>query len=255
MISRQNFPKDTVNFVADPFLIQEKGRWHMYFEILPMGSRRGIIAHATSQDGFAWGTPQTVLEEDFHLSYPYVFRWKDDFYMIPETYETDSIRLYKANPFPHQWVFVKELLHGTFVDSSIFEFRGKWYLFTCPKPKTHDTLELYMADSPLGPWLPHSHSPVHRENASVSRPGGRVLVWGDRIIRFAQDCEPFYGAQVRAFEVTALSPTTYSERELPQSPFLSASHLHNWNHKSMHHIDLQQLSNGRWLAAVDGRRN
>jgi hypothetical protein len=77
------------------------------------------------------------------------------------------------------------------------------------------------------------------------------MVLGDRIIRYAQDDAPFYGRQVRAFEITTLTTTQYAEREVPESPVLQPSGG-GWNAKGMHHIDPHRLDDTHWLASVDG---
>ena len=51
-----------------------------------------------------------ALIEEFHLSYPYLFEFKDDLYMCPETGEKGEIRLYKCIDFPLKWVFHKTTL-------------------------------------------------------------------------------------------------------------------------------------------------
>ena len=72
-------------FVADPFMLRTDDRWYMFFEVLHRETQRGVIALATSDDGFNWKYEQVVLEEPFHLSYPYVFDWQGERYMVPET--------------------------------------------------------------------------------------------------------------------------------------------------------------------------
>ena len=71
-------------------------------------------------------------------------------------------------------------------------------------------------------------------------------------VRFAQDCFPFYGTRVRAFEVTVLTHSKYEERELNFSPILCAGNQ-AWRREGMHHID-PHFVDGRWLACVDGWR-
>ena len=46
------------------------------------------------------------------MSYPQVFKWGDEFYMVPETVAAYEVRLYKALEFPFKWVFVKTLMKG-----------------------------------------------------------------------------------------------------------------------------------------------
>ena len=85
----------------------------------------------TSQDALKWRYQQIVLAEPFHLSYPYVFEWMNDYYLVPESYQAGAIRLYRAAQFPFQWTFLGEILTGPyFADTSIFQHQGLWWLFT-----------------------------------------------------------------------------------------------------------------------------
>src|SRR5262245_46202668 len=83
-------------FVADPFMLHADGRWYMFFEVLDRETQLGVIALATSDDTVNWNYEQVVLAEPFHLSYPYVFEWQGERYMIPETLGASAVCLYKA---------------------------------------------------------------------------------------------------------------------------------------------------------------
>jgi hypothetical protein len=89
------------------------------------------------------------------------------------------------------------------------------------------------------------------DNPRNARPAGRVVPYGENLIRFTQDCVVRYGNQVRAFEILELTPDTYVEKEHEHSPILTASG-HSWNELGMHHIDPHQLGEGEWIACVDG---
>ena len=240
-------------FVADPFMIRRNDTWHMYFEVLPKGSDRGVIGLAASRDGFDWDYQGVVLEEPFHLSYPCVFDWKGAVYMAAETLDANAVRLYEVNPFPHGFQPVCDLVQGAWADPTVFFHQGSWWMFACSTPFEHRTLHLFFADELRGPWLPHPRNPIVADNRSTARPAGKVVFHGGAPIRFAQDCLPRYGTQVRAFEITALSRQVYSEREFPDSPVLKPE-ARGWNSVGMHHVDAHQLDDGRWLACVDGDR-
>ncbi len=238
-------------FVADPFMLRVQQTWSMFFEVLHTQWQRGVIGLATSHDGQHWRYERVVLQEAFHLSYPYVFAWQGAYYMVPETLEAEAIRVYRASNFPTTWVCAGEVLAGQYADPSLFRADGKWWMLVCSTPFEHDTLCLYYADTLLGPWQAHPQNPLIQADAHRARPGGRVTVLGDRIIRYAQDDAPFYGKQVRAFEITTLTTTHYAEREVPESPVLQPSGV-GWNAKGMHHIDPHRLDDTHWLASVDG---
>ncbi|MBG1245576.1 glycoside hydrolase family 32 protein [Nostoc sp. NZL] len=238
------------HFVADPFMICENGTWYMFFEVLNALTLKGEIGLATSDDGFNWNYQAIILDEPFHLSYPYVFKVDDEYYMIPESYEANAIRLYKAVDFPRKWHFVKTLLDGSdYVDNSIFNFHDKWWIFTT-SPKGN-VLDLYYADDLMGNWIKHPQSPLINGNFNISRPGGRVVVSDEKIFRYTQDVDGFYGNQVRAFEITNLTTTNYEEKQIVDNPIIKASG-YGWNKTGMHTIDPHQLDDGKWIACVDG---
>lgn len=238
-------------FVADPFMLKADGLWYMFFEVMNSESEKGEIGLAISSNGLSWKYQQIVLNESFHLSYPYVFDWQGEHYMIPETLEPGAVCLYKADPFPSEWSLVTTLIERECADPSIFYFRDRWWLFACTTPYKHDTLRLYFSDDLSGPWVEHPRSPIVEGNRRIARPGGRVLVFDDRVVRFAQDCYPMYGSRVRAFEISSLTPADYVEKEVLESPILKGSG-NGWNRTGMHTVDLHSTHEGRWIACVDG---
>jgi len=251
VLTQSNVSDVPVSFVADPFMIRADDAWYMFFEAKNALTRKGEIGMAMSQNGFDWSYCQIVLAEPFHLSYPYVFEYAGDYYMIPETLQANHIRLYRAASFPFEWIHCADLIDGTFADSSVFRFDDRWWMFACSSPFAHDVLRLFFADSLPGPWSEHPHSPLIRDNPRIARPAGRVVVFNDRVIRYAQDCYPRYGTQVRAFEISELTTTSYQERESEGSPVLRPGS--DWNGQGMHHIDPQLNPDGKWIACVDGR--
>lgn len=239
-------------FVADPFMLRVQDSWYLFFEVMNWRANKGEIGLATSGDGLNWTYRHIVLAEPFHLSYPYVFEWAGEYFMIPESYQAGAIRLYKARRFPREWALVGTLLEGPFLaDASVFRHGGHWWLFAETKPDQHGTLRLYHADALGGPWVEHPESPVIKEKPNSARPAGRILLLDDKPVRFAQNCEPNYGTAVRAFEILELTPASYREREFDRSPVLRPSG-HGWNAAGMHHLDPHRLDDGSWIACVDG---
>jgi hypothetical protein len=146
-------------FVADPFLVKDDKTWNLFFEVYNNDTQQGDLAVATSTNTWTWKYEKVILDEPFHLSYPYVFKSEGEYYLIPESYEDNSIRLYKADDFPTKWSYVKTLVEGRdYVDNSIVFYNGKWWLFS--SVTSNDTLYLHYADSLSGPWQEHPQSPV-----------------------------------------------------------------------------------------------
>lgn len=238
-------------FVADPFLVQEEETWHLFFEVYNLDTAQGDLAVATSGNGRSWEYQQIIIDEEFHLSYPYVFPWQGDYYLIPESFEANGIRLYKATEFPTQWEFVTTLVDGReLVDPSIAYYNDQWWLFAAGLD--NDDLFLFFADDLLGPWQEHPMSPVVLDDVHKARPSGRMIVQDGRLYRYTMDVAPPTGThQVWAYEITDISPTTYAEVRVGDTPILQPDGR-GWNGQAMHQIDPVRTGPNSWKASVDG---
>ena len=253
VLTRRDVKDVQALFIADPFMIRVGETWFMFFEMWNVKNGKGEIGLASSGDGRKWTYQQRVLAEPFHLSYPYVFQWEDEYYMIPESHQANDIRLYKAADFPVSWTLVGMIISGhRFADASIFRHDEKWWLLTETNPEMkHDTLRLYSSPALGGPWQEHPQSPVISGNPHIARPAGRVLKVDGKIIRFAQDCFPVYGIRVRAFAIEELTEHSYRERQIGEQAVLQPSGK-GWNQGGMHHLDAHIRDDGSWIACVDG---
>jgi hypothetical protein len=238
-------------FVADPFLAREGGRWFLFFEVKPLREKDGVIGLAESADGLHWGYRSIVLREPFHLSYPHVFSWRGDHYMTPETLGANRVRLYRAAEFPSRWEPVGDLIPGRHADPTLVRAGDTWWLFTCSLPYQHSELRLYYADELTGPWKEHPRSPIVADDARSARPAGRVVSCRGALLRFSQDCVPYYGHKVRAFRITRLTRDDYREEVALPDPFIAPGR-EAWCCRGMHHVDAQRWSDDEWIAVVDG---
>jgi len=249
VMSAEKITDAVIDFVADPFLLRHDGTWFMFFEALRSGTYEGDIALARSADGMKWEYVGIVLDEPFHLSYPNVFSWHDEFYMIPESNRAGAIRLYKAEPFPSRWSFQHALVTGRYVDPTIFRHDGHWWMFATEISSA--TLHLFHSDELEGPWVEHVRSPVIRNDANTARCAGRIFEHEGKLLRFAQDCDPVYGGGIQVFEIAELSAECYREKRVNDN--LLPCSGSGWNADGMHHITFVERDNA-WLACVDGWR-
>ena len=224
-------------FWADPFPWHHDGRWFVFFEEYRFRARRGVlrVLEVDPVRGRV-GEPQTVLEEPFHLSYPFIFSWQDELFLLPETSAAGEVRLYRCVEFPHRWRHEAVLLRGVrAVDPTLHEEAGRWWLFAgvaaAGARHAHDELHLFSADTPLGPFAPHRGNPVVSD-ARSARPAGRLFRWRDELLRPAQDCSGRYGSAVAIQRVARLDDLHYAEEpvsriEATWAPGLLATHT--WN--------------------------
>lgn len=236
-------------YVADPFMIRHAEKWYAFFEVKRSDTNQGDIGLASSGDGARWSYVQIVLDEPFHLAYPHVFKYGGDFYMIPDGSNSNSVRLYVATEFPHDWTFVGALLTGfEAVDPTPFYANDRWWLFLADRQ--NDTLRLFLSSNLLDGWHEHPSSPLIDSDANIARPAGRVAKVNGEHYRLTQDCNPGYGNKVRAFRITRLDRFLYEEE---RSGIVLDGGGSDWRRKGMHHLDAHAVEGGV-MAIVDGKQ-
>jgi hypothetical protein len=237
-----------VDIVAHPFMIVTDSLYYMFFTAKDGKTDKGGIGLAESRNGLEWKYKHIVIHEPFVLSYPFVFRWQNDYYMIPEAHTETSVRLYKATQFPDKWQYEGDLLTGDhFISTTVIRYKEMWWMFTMRSG--NETLRLFYAQDLKGPWTEHPESPIVEKDLNIARPGGRPFIIDGILYRLGQDCYPTYGNQVHAFQITDISTKTYSEKMI-ETPLVKAS-SQGWNAEAMHHIDAYQIATNKWIAVVD----
>jgi hypothetical protein len=208
-------------FYADPFLIERNGNDYLFFEDYSFSSRKGIISFCKLDDQGNCGEPTVVLERNYHLSYPFLFTWREQVYMIPETRDNRSIELYRAQEFPNSWVLEKVLMSDVFAtDTTLLYHEQKWWLFTAgmrEHSSPNSSLWLFFADSPLGPWTPHPKNPIVSD-PTCARPAGALFFANGDLVRPGQDCSTDYGHAIHLHRVSVLSETEYAETLIERIP-------------------------------------
>ena len=234
--------------IADPFVVRHEAGIFLFFEVIIRGTPRGRIGVSVyDQSRDVWRYEGIVLDEPFHVSYPYVFRHESEFYMIPETRAACSVRLYRATEFPRKWKLESVLIDKRkLVDPSIVFRNGRFYLFASYKRR----LNLFVSEALTGPWSPHPRSPVRRWNCA--RCAGRIIEHEGALYRLGQEQARGYGAGVHGFRILELNETDYREEPLAGNPLLVPGG-DGWNCAAVHHLDVLNLGGGQYLAVFDGQ--
>ena len=201
-------------FWADPFPIEKDGKFFIFFEEFLYESMKAHISVMEMDLNGSHKAPVKILERDYHLSYPFMFEWQNDLFMIPETKGNRAIELYHCVEFPHKWEFVKALVEEVqAVDTTLFEKDGLWWLFCNIGGKdfaSNDELNLFYSETPLGPWTPHRKNPV-KSDVRSSRPAGRLFYRNGDLFRPAQDCSKRMGGAMCLNRVTSLTTKDFKE--------------------------------------------
>jgi hypothetical protein len=201
---------------ADPFAITEGNRHFIFFEELRYSVGRGCIAAVEiDETGAALGAPRPVLERPYHLSYPFLFRWRGGLYMLPETAENGTVELYRCEELPSRWRLERVLLTNLRAyDATLWQQGERWWMFVAigsHGTDGNDELHLYSSSvTPLGPWIPHRENPVIVDTRRA-RPAGPLFVHDGALYRPSQDCSVMYGHAISINRVDALNEREYRE--------------------------------------------
>jgi len=214
-------PKD--RFWADPFAIKSGENYYVFIEEYPYQTAKGHISVIELDRKGVVSGPRKVLERDYHLSYPFVFMWNGEYYMVPESAANKTVELYRAKTFPFVWELEKVLMTEVRAkDATLAEIDGTWWMFvSISEQSIPDELYLFSALSPLGPWTPHKRNPV-KSDVRGSRPAGALFEWNGEVYRPAQDSSGRYGYAISINRVTQLDHEGFREEQV-------SSILPNWS--------------------------
>ena len=185
-------PNGATYWLADPMIFEHEGVCFIFAELYSYFDLKGRIAVAQLRDNGTVSRWKTVISEPFHMSYPFVFEASGKIYMIPETNEDNSLRLYEAVSFPHRWKLVKKIIDGVkWVDTTIFKTTAGFSGFT----RAHEDNDIDYAielDADLN--LISAQALHHEDDDKSYRCGGRCISIDGKTIRVCQDERNGYGA-------------------------------------------------------------
>ena len=208
-------PKD--RFWADPFIVARDNKYYVFIEEFPYATQKGHISLIVMNKDGSFEPPVRVLEAPYHLSYPFVFEFESNLYLIPESSANRTVELYKCTAFPLKWEFQRNLMNNCeVVDTTLFQWQGRWWMFLnqiqTEGASSWDELFLHYSDSPFSDnWTPHQRNPVVSD-ARSARPAGRLFVRDGRLYRPSQNCSGRYGYGFNICEITKLTETEYEEK-------------------------------------------
>ncbi len=207
-------PKNS--FLADPFVIKYNNKTVIFVEDYSFKNRKGKIS-AYEINSKSYKKLGTVIEEEFHLSYPFLIEDKEDLFMLPETHQTKDIRIYRCTEFPLKWKLHKILISDIgAVDTNIFKFNNKYWLFTnLDTSNSNDyssELHIFYADNiESSEWKPHALNPVIFDSKKA-RNGGMIYSEKKHAYRvFQKQGFDNYGESIGISRIKTLTENEYEE--------------------------------------------
>ena len=199
---------------ADPLLCHRGGKRWLFAEAMDLSTGKGRLEVCELHDDGSIDGWRVALEEDFHLSFPMVFDWNGEVWMIPETGHDHSLRLYRYRVFPTKWELVQRFATDEeLCDAILVDRRAESLTILCSETKpdnqlyvryrrytlchaVQETAALPLAEAdtlpaaaPAGPFelLPdETYNLQHRDFDFVSRNAGPLFVLGEQVIHPTQ---------------------------------------------------------------------
>tara|TARA_B110000003_G_scaffold65415_1_gene66164 strand:+ start:474 stop:2126 length:1653 start_codon:yes stop_codon:yes gene_type:complete len=227
-------------FNADPFVIEKDNKSYCFVECFDYSEKKAKInVYELSEKEYTF--IGTALEESFHLSFPYIFEFNNDIYMIPESSKNRDIRLYKCNNFPLEWNLEEVLINDIdAADTMILRKDNKWWMMTNEDPlklNNHNyQMNIYYSDNLLnGKWISHKNNPIIMDSNKARNAG--LVFDEDSIFRVSQAFGFYkkYGENFSLNKIEFLDTNNYSEKTFSthtkffNKSILGSHHLHSNN--------------------------
>lgn len=189
---------------ADPLLFFDNGKTWLFVEAFNRTAKKGEIGYFEIIDGKALNF-KLVIDTPTHMSYPFVFKFQNEYYMIPETGAAHHIALYKAKVFPSEWVFDKILIDNVvYRDSTVIPGEnGHYKVLSYMQEGTNrfnmkNTFTVFELDMNLKTL---SKVSSFNDSKQCNRPAGPCFEYKGKHYRVAQKCNRAYGEAIYVYEI------------------------------------------------------
>ena len=207
-------PKNS--FLADPFVTKYNDKTVLFVENFNFSSNKGVIsAYQINPEGYK--EIGVVIEEKFHLSYPFLIQNENNLFMIPESSQAKDIRIYKCMEFPLKWKLHKILINNiSAADTNIIKYNNKYWMFTnidSSNINDHSSeLHIFYSDDLITTnWKPHVDNPVIFDSKQA-RNGGMIFSKDNELFRVFQKQDfDAYGSSLGIAKIKILTQNQYEE--------------------------------------------
>lgn len=232
-------------FRADPFGLELKGKKYIFFEKYDRVKRKGKISLLEIGQNLEIISEKDVLEENHHLSYPYIFAHENKNYALIESHRVNKLELYEVTENLSLKKIKTIFENLDVVDPSIIFHNNKFWLFFSRAAEGDAKLYLAYADSLFGDWKMHPKNPI-KDEISSSRSAGEIFMYEGNLYRPAQNCSRSYGASIKINRIDKLTEEEFIESENIE---ITPNQLGQYP-KGLHNI----ASLGKSFVIIDGKK-
>lgn len=205
-------------WIADPFLFEKNGKVYLFYELFDLIKQKGYIAYSILKENYTATSPEIIIKDVCHLSFPNIFEYNGKIYVMPESGQIDSVKLFVAKKFPDVWVEDKTLVKNTYSCDSIFlNFANENYLLCSEHyryPSEEKLISCYVKNKLYKIVDDHvCEGEIVAKGDYGIRNAGKTFSFNNKVIRPGQNCaNRKYGFGLCFFEINNVSP--YSEKEI-----------------------------------------
>lgn len=212
---------DKKSYYADPFIYDYNNTTYVFYEKFIYDKNLGEIYCSKLINDNLIQEKKIFLDNYKHYSYPYIFNFNGEIFMIPETSSQNELQIWKCINFPYKWeLYHKVLIGKKIIDSSIlFDENKKIWLFTnIDEGYCEDHVSClyiyYLGECLKNEPISHIQNPV-KIDCSSSRGAGQIYVENKKLIRPSQiNIKGIYGYGLNINYIETLNLNEFSEKTL-----------------------------------------
>lgn len=266
LLSSRVIPNQPNSYFADPFLLVWNKKIYIFAEEFFWDTALGKISliEVTDLCPKYYGM---VLEENFHLSFPFVFKKNGKVYMAPESHQNAQVSLYEAVHFPTQWALKGHLISNLCASDTVFTETSEYYFALCNDETGRygdrlTNLKLYASERTNDTALPvFKYERDIYNDASLSRNAG-LFNWSGNTYRVNQiPSFNLYGKNIAISKISITTSTdgrfNYEEKLINDfdcliksatKGFLGCHHFHILEDENMFVCDASKLKFNRKIS-------
>lgn len=218
------------HFQADPFIVEHEQLLYVFYEALNHTWVKGHLRCRVLriEDNHSLLEMDDFALEDInalgcHLSFPHIFMFEGEFYLIPESHELANIVLFKAVQFPYQWVLCDTLVsHKKLVDS-IFMTQDDGFYVLSSEHKTNQLVVHFSEHTSKQDAESKSETPLERHwqllttqsktlaDTNNRLAGALIAINNQHYLPFQEKKSQEYGKSIFIKKITQLNQHHYQE--------------------------------------------
>ena len=206
-------PSRKNRFLADPNVAKINGKYFIFVEDCDIYSEKAeITCFEIGQDMKSVKKIGCAINEKYHVSFPFTFRFKNKLYMSVESSSNNTVNIYcnKGNPLNWEIVSQYEFDSKIPIDPVIFKFNSKWWIIF-GESSSRNEMYIYYSDDPIfGEWKSHKKNPVVISSEYYRNAG--LIIDGNNLYRISQQSGfNNYGKSIRIMQIKEIKEESFCE--------------------------------------------